>query len=658
MGSMHTGLEEAPNGFDRMAAYYAERAKGGVSLIITGGIAPNESGKIYPRSAVLNNTKNIGQHQIVTNAVHAADAKICLQILHAGRYSFTKQSVAPSAIPAPNNPFTPKELTKQEIESQIEDFVQCAVYAQKAQYDGVEVMGSEGYLINQFLVRHTNHRADQWGGSYLNRMRFPLTIVSRIREAVGPNFIIIYRLSMLDLINLGSNWNEIVQLAQQLESHGVTLINTGIGWHEARIPTIITQVPRAAFISVTAKLRQSVTLPVIATNRINIPTVAEKIIAEGGADMISMARPFLADPDFMNKAKQGRADEINTCIACNQACLDSVFKGGLASCLVNPRACNETSLYFGRADKIKKIAVIGAGLAGLSMSITAAKRGHKVTLFDALSEVGGQFNLAKCIPGKSEFGETLRYFKKQLELNHVNVHLNRYITARELVDETYDDIIIATGTTPKVPVIEGINHPKVVSYIDVLTGKIVVGKSVAIIGAGGIGFDLADFLTAPSKFKLLDTDIKLFWHKWGIDTDISKAGGLADSKTVLVNTASTKRTVFLLQRKASKIGQNLGKTTGWVHRANLKAKQVIMQNNISYLKIDHKGLHIQQGSSSSQVLEVDHIIICCGQEPRRELHNELTQSGLSSHLIGGAYMAKELDAQQAISQGMSLANKI
>ncbi len=654
MGSMHTGLEEKPGGFERMAAYFAERARGGVGLMVTGGIAPNTEGGVYSGAAKLTTAEEADNHRIVTKAVHEAGGKICMQILHAGRYAYSPKQVAPSAIQAPINPFKPKELDEEGIEKQIQDFVTCATLAQTAEYDGVEIMGSEGYFINQFLVAHTNHRTDRWGGSYENRMRLPVEIVRRVREAVGANFIIIYRLSMLDLIEGGSTWEEVVQLAKAIEQAGATLINTGIGWHEARIPTIATKVPRAAFAKVTAKMRGSVSIPLITTNRINTPEVAEQVLAEGDADMVSMARPFLADADFVNKAAAGRGDEINTCIGCNQACLDHTFGGKLTSCLVNPRACHETELNYLPVQQIKKIAVIGAGPAGLAAATVAAERGHEVTLFDSASEIGGQFNIAKRIPGKEEFFETLRYFGRKLQTTGVDVRLNTRVSVDDLVGKGYDEVILATGIAPRTPAIPGVDNAKVLSYLDVILGRKPVGKSVAVIGAGGIGFDVSEFLVHQGVATSLDRDA--FWEEWGIDGALSARGGVAGIKP---HPHAPARQVFLLQRKTSKVGDGLGKTTGWIHRTGLKNKQVQMLNSVEYLKIDDAGLHIRIGAEGEEkLLPVDNVVICAGQDPLRELYDGLQAAGQSVHLIGGADVAAELDAKRAINQGSRLAAEL
>lgn len=651
MGSMHTGLEERPGGFERMATYFAERARGGVGLMVTGGIAPNEEGGVYDGAAKLTNAKEAERHRIVTQAVHDAGGKICLQILHAGRYAYSRKQVAPSAIQAPINPFTPRELDEEGIEKQIADFVTCSTLARSAGYDGVEIMGSEGYFINQFLAAHTNHRTDRWGGSYENRMRLAVEIVRRVREAVGAQFIIIFRLSMLDLVEGGSSWEEIVELAKAVEQAGATLINTGIGWHEARIPTIATKVPRAAFSKVTAKLRGSVSIPLITTNRINTPEVAERILSEGDADMVSMARPFLADPEFVNKAAAGHAERINTCIGCNQACLDHTFGGKLTSCLVNPRACHETELNYLPTLQIRKIAVVGAGPAGLAAATVAAQRGHEVTLFDSASEIGGQFNIAKRVPGKEEFAETLRYFRNKVQETGVQLRLGNRVKAADLLDAGFDEVILATGIAPRTPAIPGIDNPMVLSYLDVILQRKPVGRRVAVIGAGGIGFDVSEFLAHQGVATSLDREA--FWKEWGIDTTLQARGGVAGVKPEVHAPA---RQVFLLQRKSSKVGDGLGKTTGWIHRTGLKNKQVQMLNAVQYLKIDDAGLHIRIGEDGEEkLLAVDNVVICAGQDPLRELYDDLLNAGQSVHLIGGADVAAELDAKRAIDQGSRLA---
>ena len=653
MGSMHTGLEEMPNGFERMAAFFAERARGGVGLIVTGGVGPNEEGSVRAGAAKLSTPEEAEEHKVVTQAVHEAGGKICMQILHAGRYAYSPQLVGPSAIQAPINPFTPRELDEEGIEKQIRDFVNCASLAQEAGYDGVEIMGSEGYFINQFLVAHTNHRTDRWGGSYENRMRLPVEIVRRVREAVGSKFIIIYRLSMLDLMEGGSTWDEVLMLAKAIEQAGATLINTGIGWHEARIPTIATKVPRAAFTKVTAKLRGQVGIPLVTTNRINTPEVAEQVLAEGDADMVSMARPFLADPDFVNKAAADRSDTINTCIGCNQACLDHTFSGKLTTCLVNPRACYETELNYIPTTTIKKIAVVGAGPAGLAAATVAAERGHQVTLFDSSSEIGGQFNIAKRVPGKEEFFETLRYFKSKLQSTGVDVRLNTRVSAADLLAGGFDEIILATGIAPRTPDIPGIDHPMVISYIDAILQRKPVGQHVAVIGAGGIGFDVSEFITHNGLSTSLDREA--FWREWGIDLALEARGGVAG---VQPEPHAPARQVYLLQRKKSKVGNGLGKTTGWIHRTGLKNKHVQMISAVEYLAVDDKGLHIRVADGEPQVLPVDTVIVCAGQDPLRELQAELEAAGRQVHLIGGADVAAELDAKRAINQGSRLAAEV
>ncbi|MBX9831919.1 MAG: NADPH-dependent 2,4-dienoyl-CoA reductase, partial [Burkholderiaceae bacterium] len=647
MGSMHVGLEEAKDGFTRMAAFYAERAKGGVGLIVTGGIAPNDRARPMPGGAAMTTQKEADKHKVVTEAVHAAGGKICMQILHFGRYAYHPELVAPSALKAPISPFRPHALTSEEVEQTIEDYTNTAALAQSAGYDGVEIMGSEGYLINEFIARQTNQRDDAWGGSYENRIRFPLEIVRRTRARVGANFIIIFRLSMLDLVEGGSTKEEVVQLAQALEAAGVTILNTGIGWHEARIPTIATKVPRAAFAWVTEQLKGKVKIPLVATNRINTPEVAEQILADGMADMVSMARPFLADPLFVQKAAEGKADQINTCIGCNQACLDHTFGGKITSCLVNPRACHETLMVDSPAPSKERIAVVGAGPAGLAFSTEAAKRGFDVTLFDAASEIGGQFNVAKQVPGKEEFYETLRYFGKQIELTGVKLQLGKKVSAQDLSTAGFKQVVLATGVSPRKPEIEGINHPKVLGYLDVLRDKKPVGKTVALIGAGGIGFDTAEYLLHEGTSPSLDQ--AKFFAEWGVDTTFAHAGGLKPA-----HMEKTLRKVYLLQRKTSKVGDGLGKTTGWIHRTSLKNRQVEMVNGVTYRKVDDAGLHITVGDKD-MVLPVDNVVICAGQDPQRELQAALQAAGVTVHLIGGADVAAELDAKRAIKQGTELA---
>ncbi len=652
MGSMHTGLEESPDGFRKMAAYFAERAKGEVGLIVTGGVAPNEEGRVADHAAKLTNDAEMDNHRVVTRAVHENGGKIALQILHTGRYGYHKKLVSASAIQAPINFFKPKALSEDGIIQQVDDFTRCADLARRAGYDGVEIMGSEGYLINQFIAPHTNHRTDRWGGAFENRIRFPLEIIRRVKAAVGTDFIIIYRLSMLDLVKGGSTWDQVVALAHEVEKAGATIINTGIGWHEARIPTIAAMVPRGAFTWVTAKMRGAVSIPLITSNRINTPEMLEKVLAAGEADMVSMARPFLADPEFVLKAKESRSDEINTCIGCNQACLDHIFLGKIASCLVNPRACRETELNFTPAVDPKKIAVVGAGPAGLSFSIIAAQRGHSVTLFDQRDSIGGLLNLAVRIPGKEEFYETLRYYKRQLALANVTVNLNQTATAEQLIKERYDEVVIATGVVPRKVPIPGIDHPKVVTYVEAIEKQKPVGQAVAIIGAGGIGFDTAVLLTQEGESSSLNK--ALFLNEWGIDKSYEKAGGLSADGT---QQGAALRDVVMLQRKTGKMGAELGKTTGWIHRATLRMRGVTMINGVAYEKIDDEGLHIIK-NGETRVIAADTVVICAGQEPFRDLAHALKEKGISPYLIGGVDKAAELDAKRAIEQGARLADEI
>lgn len=647
MGSMHTGLEEAPNGFERMGEFYAARARGGAGLIVTGGIAPDEAGGATPHMSKMISDKDVEDHRIITEAVHEADGTILMQILHSGRYAFHPGAVSASAVKAPISPVTPIELDDEGIENTIQSFVTSSVLAKKAGYDGVEIMGSEGYLINQFIVTHTNKRTDEWGGSYENRIRFPLEIVRRTREAVGTDFIIMFRLSMIDLVKDGSTWEEVVQLAKALEEAGVTIINTGVGWHEARVPTIAHMVPRAGWTWVTGRLMGEVNIPIITSNRINTPETAEEVLARGDADMVSLARPFLADAEFVNKAAEGRADEINACIGCNQACLDFIFQGRICSCLVNPLACNETEIVIESAAKAKKLAVVGGGPAGLSYAVTAAERGHDVTVYESADRIGGQFNMARIIPGKSDYEETIRYFEARLAGLEIEVKLGTRATVDDLAAAGYDEIILATGVTPRAVELEGIDHPKVLSYIDVLEGGAEVGKSVAVIGAGGIGFDVSEFLVANGH----GDDAEAFFAEWGVDTKAETRGGLLPDGPAPAKPA---RDVYLLQRKAGKAGAGLGKTTGWVHRAALKMSGVKAVSGVTYRKIDDDGLHILVGDEP-QVLAVDNIVVCAGQEPQRELQAGLEAQGVTVRLIGGADVAAELDARRAIEQGTRLA---
>lgn len=645
MGSMHTGLEDRARDFPRLAAYFAERAAGGVGLIVTGGFAPNVVGWLKPFGGKLSWPWEVRPHRQVTRAVHDNGSKICLQLLHAGRYAYHPLSVAPSKLKAPINPFTPRALSARGVDRHIADYARSARLAREAGYDGVEVMGSEGYLINEFIAPRTNQRTDRWGGDAAQRMRFAVEIVRRIREACGPDFIIIYRLSLVDLVPDGSNWAEIVQQAQAIEAAGATLINAGIGWHEARIPTIATSVPRGAFAGVTAKLKPHVRVPVIATNRINMPDVAERILAAGGADMVSLARPLLADPQWANKSRAGRPEAINTCIACNQACLDHVFENKTASCLVNPRAVHETELVYRPTTAPRRIAVVGAGPAGLACATVAAERGHAVTLFDAGSEIGGQFNVAKRIPGKEEFHETLRYFRHKLDETGVQVKLDTVADVAALAG--FDEVVIATGITPRRVDFPGADHPKVVTYLDVLLGRVQVGEQVAIIGAGGIGFDVGEFLVHEGPSSALDP--ARWMAEWGVDPTFEGRGALAKPAP-----EAPARKVWLLQRSPGKPGARLGKTTGWIHRATLKAKGVTMLGGVAYLGVDDSGLRIRV-DGREQLLPVSHVVVCAGQEPRRDLHAALQAAGIQAQLIGGADVAAELDAKRAIDQGSRVA---
>lgn len=649
MGSMHTGLEDHRRDFPKLAAYFAERAAGGVALMVTGGFAPNVEGWLKPFAGKLGWPWEARKHRQVTAAVHAHGARICLQLLHAGRYAYHPLSVAPSKLKAPINPFTPRALSARGIERQLDAFAKAAKLAHDGGYDGVEIMGSEGYLLNEFTVPRTNRREDAWGGGVERRMRFAVEIVRRVREACGPDFILIYRLSMLDLVEDGNDFDAIVAQARAVEAAGATIINTGIGWHEARIPTIATSVPRAAFAGVTARLKPHVGLPLVATNRINMPEVAEAILAGGGADMVSMARPLLADPQWVAKASAGRADRINTCIACNQACLDHVFANRRASCLVNPRACAETELRFEPSTARKRIAVVGAGPAGLACATVAAERGHRVALFDAADAIGGQFNLAKRIPGKEEFHETLRYFGSRIADTGVELHLGTRVEAPML--DGFDEVVVATGVHPRAVDFPGHDHPKVIGYLDALEGRVVPGAKVAIVGAGGIGFDVAEFLAVPPG-ESSTLHPRRWMAEWGIDPDFGAPGGLAPARP-----EPAARRIWLLQRSPGRPGARLGKTTGWIHRAALKAKGVRMLGGVEYLGVDDEGLHARI-DGSVQVLDVDHVVVCAGQEPRRELADALAVAGRGAHVIGGADVAAELDARRAIDQATRLAARL
>ncbi|GGI90953.1 NADPH-dependent 2,4-dienoyl-CoA reductase [Shewanella gelidii] len=649
MGSMHTGLEEEKGGFEKLAAFYKERAAGGVGLIVTGGISPNMRGRLAPHACQLSFPWQVSKHKVVTQAVHEAGGKICMQILHAGRYSYHPFSVAPSKKKSPITPFTPSAMSDRQVKGTINDYATSAKLAKKAGYDGVEVMGSEGYLINQFICARTNERTDDWGGSFDKRMRFPIEIVKAIRAKVGQEFIIIFRLSMLDLVDNGSSWDEVVKLAKALEEVGVTIINTGIGWHEARVPTIATSVPRAAFAWVTERLKSEVNVPLVATNRINTPEIGENVIASGQADMVSMARPFLADAEFVNKAQENTPELINTCIGCNQACLDHTFAMKRATCLVNPRACYETEINFTPASQRKRIAVVGAGPAGMAFSVYAAMRGHIVVLFEAKSEVGGQFNLARKIPGKEEFNETIRYFLEQLKRHDVELRLNTRLDASVLQAESFDEVVMSTGVIPRKLDLPGFDSDKVVDYQQVLQGSVALGQKVALIGAGGIGFDMAHFI-CEQESTTLNPDKWL--KQWGIDKTYAARGGLAEPEL-----EAKHKQVYLLQRKTSKIGKGLGKTTGWIHRSVLKNHQVESMTGVQYQSFDEQGLHIVV-NDSPQTLDVDQVVVCAGQESNRELQQELLDTGLPVHLIGGVDVAAELDAKRAIRQGAELAMQL
>ncbi|MFE3291246.1 FAD-dependent oxidoreductase [Rhodococcus sp. NPDC059234] len=649
MGSMHTGLEDRARDIPKLAAYFAERARGGVGLIVTGGYAPNRTGWLLPFGAEMITKAQAKRHRTVTDAVHAEGGKIALQILHAGRYSYNPLSASASSIKAPINPFRPRALTGRGVESTIGDFVRCARLAQSAGYDGVEIMGGEGYFINQFLAPRTNKRTDKWGGSAENRRRIAVEIVRRTRAAVGPNFVILFRLSMADLVDKGQTWDEIVTLARELEAAGTTIFNTDIGWHEARVPTIVTSVPRAAFVDFTERLARDVTIPVCASNRINMPETAEEILTRGDAQLISMARPMLADPEWARKAESDRSDEINTCIACNQACLDHAFGNKKVSCLLNPRAGRETELVLSPTRRRKNVAVVGAGPAGLSAALNLAQRGHEVNLFEAGDEIGGQFGIARRIPGKEEFAETIRYYTRQLELAGVKVHLGTRVDARRLVDGGHDEVVLATGVTPRIPAIPGIEHPSVLSYAELVRDGRPVGARVAVIGAGGIGVDVSEYLTHDSSPAL---DLTEWNREWGVTADESAAGALTEPQST-----PSPREVYLLQRKTTPIGAGLGKTSGWVHRAALKKKGVHQISGVNYERIDDEGLHISFGEKRErpQVVAVDNVVICAGQESVRDLETDLTAAGMTVHVIGGADVAAELDAKRAIEQGTRLA---
>ncbi len=654
MGSMHTMLEDIPGGIDRLAAFYAERARGQVGLIVTGGIAPNLAGRALPIGHAMDNEEEAEKHRTVTKAVHDEGGKICMQILHVGRYGYSEHNVSASDTKAPISPFPARALTTEEVEQTIVDYVQSARMAQHAHYDGIEIMGSEGYLINQFIVTKINRREDQWGGEYEARIQFPLEIIRRTRAAVGENFIIIYRLSMIDLVKGGSTWEEVIQLAKEVEKAGATIINTGIGWHESRVPTIGTVVPKGGFAWVTKRMMGEVNIPLIATNRINMPDVAEQVLADGCADMVSMARPFLADPQLVQKAIENRPEEINTCIACNQACLDHTFSMQVCSCIVNPRACHETELNYTVAETKKKIAIVGAGPAGLEAALGAAKRGYEVHLYEASNRIGGQFNMAKEIPGKEEYGQTIRYYSTMLAKHNVNVYLNTKASVDLLSKGRFDDIILATGVTPRRVTFEGSDHKNVLTYADVLRDKKPVGKRVAIIGSGGIGFDVAEYLSHDSSHPSVSLDVADYMKEWGVDMQYNQAGALAENGA---EPLPSPREIYLLKRSKGKHGKNLGKTTGWIHRSSLAMKKVNMLAEVSYQKMDNQGLHITVGEEN-RILEVDNIIICAGQEPLNDLHDGLVAAGQTVHMIGGAHIAKELDAKKAIKEAMELVIKL
>ncbi len=652
MGSMHTGLEDRARDFGKLAAYFAERARGGTGLLVTGGINPNWEGWFYPFASKLTARREVARHALVTDAVHREGGKICMQILHAGRYSYHPLSVSASRKKAPINPFTPRALSERGVRRQIDAFIRTAVLAKEAGYDGVEIMGSEGYLINQFTAPRANQRTDQWGGSVENRVRLPVEIIRGVRRAVGRDFIVMYRLSLIDLVDGGNTWDEVVFQGKAVEDAGVDLIGTGVGWHEARVPTIVTSVPRAAFAFVTERFRKEVKVPVIASNRINRPEVAEELLARGACDLVSMARPLLADPALANKAREGRVDEINTCIACNQACLDHTFKKQRATCLVNPRACYETELVSLPTTRKKVIAVVGAGPAGLAFAVEARRRGHEVTLFEQSAELGGQFNLAKRIPGKEEFDETVRYFTRQVALAGVKVRLGETATAQRLLDGHYDEVVLATGVVPRKVGFAGADHRKVVSYVDVVSGRVTVGARAAVVGAGGIGFDVAELLTSEGVSPTLSP--QAWYREWGVDTTVATRGGVEGVKR---EPRPSPREVYLLQRKDEPLGLHLGKTTGWVHRAALKQKGVTMLSGVSYEKVDDAGLHVRV-KGEARVLDVEHVVICAGQEPLRALEAPLREAGVSVHRIGGADVAQELDAKRAIRQATELALRL